>query len=88
MLAAMQERTQYRPTADSAVMKWIVRHAACLILRFRGNDTQSLLCRAMGGRDRGKLVEVGETVLAHLSEVGKGSGKPAQKLADRWRSAV
>ena len=28
-LAAMQERRQYRPTADSALMRWIVRHAAC-----------------------------------------------------------
>ena len=29
----MQERTQYRPTTDSAVMKWIVRRAAWLIPR-------------------------------------------------------
>ena len=34
MLAAMQERTQYRPTVDSALMKWIVRHAAWLMPRF------------------------------------------------------
>ena len=34
MLAAMQERTQHRTTADSALMKWIVRHAAWLIPRF------------------------------------------------------
>ena len=37
---------------------------------------------------RGKLVEFGETVLAHLPEVGKGSGNPAPKLADRWKSGV
>ena len=30
----------------------------------------------------------GETVLAHLPEVGKGSGNPAPKLADRWKSSV
>ena len=30
----------------------------------------------------------GETVLAHLPEVGKGSGNPAPKLADRWKSGV
>ena len=42
----------------------------------------------MGGPYRGKLVEFGETVLAHLSEVGKGSGNPAPKLADRWKSGV
>ena len=88
MLAAMQERTEYRPTADSALMKWIVRHAAWLIPRFRGNDVQSSFYRAMGGPYRGKLVEFGETVLAHLPKVGKGSGDPAPKLADRWKSAV
>ena len=44
--------------------------------------------RAMGGPYRGKLVEFGETVLAHLPEVGKGSGNPAPKLADRWRYGV
>ena len=88
MLAAMQERTQYRPTVDSALMKWIVRHAAWLIPRFRGNDVQSPFYRAMGGPFRGKLVEFGETVLAHLPEVGKGCGNPAPKLADRWKSAV
>ena len=33
---------------------------------------------------RGKLLELGESVLAHLPEVGKGSGNPAPKLADRW----
>ena len=88
MLAAMQERTQYRPTADSARMKWIVRHAAWLIPRFRSNDVQSPFYRAMGGPYRGKLVEFGETVLAHHPEVGKGSGNPAPKLADRWKSAV
>ena len=42
--------------------------------------------RAMGGPYRGKLVEFGETVLAHLPEVGKGSGNPAPKLADRWKA--
>ena len=41
---------------------------------------QSPLYRAMGGSYRGKLVEFGETVLAHLPEVGKGSGNPAPKL--------
>ena len=44
--------------------------------------------RATGGPYRGKLVEFGETVLAHLPEVGKGSGNPAPKLADRWESGV
>ena len=44
--------------------------------------------RAMGGPYRGKLVEFGETVLTHLPEVGKGSGNPAPKLADRWKSGV
>ena len=34
-LAALQDRTQHRPTTDSALMKWIVRHAAWLLPRFR-----------------------------------------------------
>ena len=34
------------------------------------------------------LVEFGETVLAHLPAVGKGSGNPTPKLADRWKCAV
>ena len=88
MLAAMQENTKYRPSADNALMRWIVRHAAWLIPRFRGSEIQSPFYRAMGGPYRGKLVEFGETVLAHLPEVGKGSGNPAPKLADRWKSGV
>ena len=71
MLAAMQEHTQYRPSADNALMRWIVRHAAWLIPRFRGSEIESPFYRAMGGPYRGKLVEFGETVLAHLPEVGK-----------------
>ena len=77
MLPAMQERTQYRPTSDSALMIWIVRHAAWLIPRFRGNDAESPFYRAMGVPYRGRLLESGETVLAHLSEVGKESGNPS-----------
>ena len=88
MFAAMQEHTQYRPSADSALMRWIVRHAAWLIPRFRGGDVQFPFYRSMGGPHRGKLVEFGGTVLAHLPEVGKGSGNPAPKLADRWKSGV
>ena len=86
MFAALQDRTQHRPTTDSALMKWMVQRAAWLIPRFKGNDVQSPFDRAMGGR--GKLLDFGESVLAHLPEVGKGSRNPAPKLADRWRSAV
>ena len=42
----------------------------------------------MGGPYRGRLLEFAESVLAHLPEVGKGSGNPAPKLADKWKSAV
>ena len=49
---------------------------------------QSPFHRAMERPYRGKLVEFGETVLAHLPEVGKGSGNPAPKLADTWKSSV
>ena len=83
MLAAMQENTKYRPSADNALMRWTVRHAAWLIPRFRGSEIQSPFYRAMGGPYRGKLVEFGETVLAHLPEVGKGSGNPAPN----WQTA-
>ena len=88
MLAAMQEHTKYRLSADIALMRWIVRHAAWPIPRFRGIEVQSPFYRAMGGPYRGKLVEFGETVLAHLPQVGKGSGNPAPKLEDRWKSGV
>ena len=33
--------THYRPSADNALMRWIVRHAAWLIPRFRGSEIQS-----------------------------------------------
>ena len=66
MLGALQDRTQYRPTTDSAMMKWIVRHAAWLISRFKSNDAQSPFYRAMGGPYRGKVLEFGESVLARL----------------------
>ena len=42
----------------------------------------------MCGPYRGKLLEFGESVLAHLPGVRKGPGNPASKLDDRWKSAV
>ena len=81
MLAAMQEHTKYRPSADNALMRWIVRHAAWLIPGFRGSEIQSPFYRSMGGPYRGKWVEFGETVLAHLPEVGK-TGNPALGKSD------
>ena len=71
VLAALQDRTKYRPTADSALMRWIVRHAAWLIPRFRGSYVQSPFYRAMGEPYRGKLVEFGETVGKSRNEVGR-----------------
>ena len=67
---------------------WIVRHAAWLIPRFKRKRCESPFYRATGGPYRGQLLEFGESVLAHLPEVGNGSGNPAPKLADRWQSAV
>ena len=37
----------------------------------------------MGGPYRGKLLEFGESVVAHLPEAGKGSGNPGPTLADK-----
>ena len=37
----------------------------------------------MGGPYRGKLLEFGESVLAHLPEAGQGSGNPGPTLADK-----
>ena len=48
MLAAMQEHTKYRPSADNALMRWIVRHAAWLIPRFRGSEIQSSILSCHG----------------------------------------
>ena len=48
MLAAMQEHTKYRPSADNALMRWIVRHAAWLIPRFRGSEIQSPILSCHG----------------------------------------
>ena len=80
MLAAMQEHTQCRPSADNAPMRWIVRHAALLIPRFRGSDVQSPFYRAMGGPYRGKLVEFGETVPCTSSRGRKGIWKASTKI--------
>ena len=88
MLTALQDRTQYRPTTGSALMKWIVRQAAWLMPCFKGHDVQSPFYRAMGGPHRGQFQELGEPVLARLPVVGKGSAIPASKLANRRNSAV
>ena len=60
MLAAMRDRMRCRATTDSALMKWIVRHAAWLIPRVKGNDAWSPLYRAMGGPCRGSVLEFGD----------------------------
>ena len=76
-LAPMQDRTQYR-RASSALMKWMVRRAAWLIPRFRRNDAQPPIYRVFGGPCRPQLLKCGAFVLAHLPDVGKGSGNPAE----------
>ena len=40
----------------------------------------------MGGPYRGKLVEFGETVLAHLPEVGKGEEKDLEIQHQNWQT--
>ena len=80
--------TQYRPSADNALMRWIVRHAAWLIPRFRSGEVQSPFYRAMGGPYRGKLVEFGETVLAHLPEIQHQSWQTDGNPACGWERAT
>ena len=75
MLAAMQERTQYIPTVDNALMMWIVRHAAWLIPRFRGNNVQSPFYRAMGGPYRGKAGGIWRNCSCTSSRSWKGIWK-------------
>ena len=82
--AALQDRTQYRPTTDSALMKWIL---ACSSFQVQRCTVTILSCNGVV-RIVEKLLEFGQHVLAHLPEVGKGSGNPAPMLADRWKSAV
>ena len=77
------------PTADSALMRWIVRPAAWLIPRFRGSDVQSPLYRAMGGPYRGKLVEFGEKQFLHIFQrLERDLEIPRRSWQDRWKSGV
>ena len=83
MLSAMQEHTKYRPSADNALMRWIVRHAAWLIPRFRGSEIESPFHRAMGGPYRGKLVEFGETSSRGRKRIWKSSTKIGRQMEIR-----
>ena len=76
-LAALRDRTQYRPTIDCVRMRWVMRPAARIPC-----------CRAMGGSHRGQLRDFGNAALAHHPEVGEELGDPAPQLADRWTSAL
>ena len=80
MLAAMQEHTQYRPSADNALKRWIVRHAAWLMPRFRGSDAQSPFYRAMGGPYRGKIRGVWRNSSCTSSRGRKGIWKSSTKV--------
>ena len=77
MLAALQDHTHYRATADSALLKWIIRHAARLVPRFRSDVTHPPFHRAVGDHSVGKLLKIGEFVVVHLPEVDKAPGNPA-----------
>ena len=88
LLAAPQDCTQYRPTADTTLVQWIIRRATWPTLRFGGGGARSPLYRVVGDCHRGKELEIGVSVLAPLLEVGKGSGNLAPKLVDTWNFAV
>ena len=88
MLAAMPERTRYRPTADSALMIWIVRHAAWLIPRFRVSDVQSPFYRAMGGSVSRKTGGVWRNSSCTSSRGWKGIWKSRTEVGRQMESGV
>ena len=53
-------------------MRWIIRHAAWVI--FDPESSLHSICTT-GGPSRGKIPELGVSLLAHFPEVGKGSKK-------------
>ena len=64
MLAAVRDRTQCRPTTDTALMKWSVRRAACFNPRFKSTmHSPRSTVRWMGGPHRGRMLEFGESVV-------------------------
>ena len=63
-------------------------HSSKKHVRFGGGDVPSTLYRVVGDCHRGKELEFGDSVLAHLLEVGKGSGNLAPKLVDTRNLAV
>ena len=82
MLAAMQEHTKYRPSADNALMRWIVRHAAWLIPRFRGSCHGRTVSWKIGGIWRNSS--------RTSSRSWKGIWKPSTKISRQmeiWRVA-
>ena len=88
MLAAMQERTQYRPNADSALMKWIVRHAAWLFPFLDAAMCSPRFIVPWVDHFAESWLNL-EKLLSHIfSEVGKGSANPAPKLVDGWKFVV
>ena len=68
----------YRPSADNALMRWIVRHAAWLIPRFRGGEVQSPI-QSCHGRD-------------HILKIGgvwrNSSSTPSRGRKRIWKSST
>ena len=79
-LAALQDRTQNRPTTDSA-FAWL--HSSLQVKRCAVSVPSS-----HGWSVSWKVAGVCRICACSPSSGGKGSGNPAPKLADRWKSAV
>ena len=88
MLAAIREHTQYRPSADNALMRWIVSHAGWLIPRFLvvRYSPHSIVPWADRTAENWWSLEKQFLLIFQRSETDLVN--PAPKLADRWKSGV
>ena len=61
---ALESRYEMKLTGKSAILPWIIKHAAASITRFRiGKDGRSAIQRLKGKRCRKDQGEIGECVM-------------------------
>ena len=83
LLAALQDRTQRRPTFDSALVKWINRHTVWVSPSFRGDDAQLPWVDSTVEKCW-TLASPCWLICLRREKIGKS---PAPKLIDRWKPA-